>query len=605
MISDIRRYLTERTVHIFSSFPYLIALLVCVVFNYMTCCSEEGISDISVIIAASLGVIISIGSFIFLFVKRHIQLRAFIAYIVYSLSLSLLFYFLCLRSGVRSFWMLVFSLILLFVLYSFADKENYKRQVDSLLILGSGFAFRAFFVLMSSIYSLQHDTGSFDSGSGGHYSYVQYLIENHHLPDFDITTRGQFYHQPLIHIINACWIEFNNKLLGIELENARECMQSLSLFFMTCELIVFYRILRHFGLKGRSLYIPLTISCFYPIIVVMSGSCNNDPLSQLLMLTAVYLLLKWVKDRSYKNIVKIALCVGFGMLTKISFASIVPAIAIVFIAVLIRQYKEFKTHIIQYSLFAAISVPLGLTYPVYNYIKWKMPFTYVMRLSDTDRQFIGDRSIWERISDFSMDSFFSVFEQFTIYGDSTNEINPFIAVLKNSLFTEYIRERDLRDIGLLFSVSKIMFWVSVIITLISVLAIISYTFFVKKFLVDADTTILTMIYVSGMVVFISGCSEYPFVCTMNSRYIVYVLLIGLVYLGIMLDHCRIVFGIIMEILTMAFAVCSALFYLYYLDIMIDDRLFCLGLIAVGLACVLSAADYQWRMYRKLRITGSR
>ena len=204
------------------------------------------------------------------------------------------------------------------------DKKFHDR-VTCLALAGAGFVLRYSYVFMSDIYTRQNDVWYF-GGEGGHAGYIEYIYNNNALPNFDPTTLWQYYHPPLHHIICAVWLKFCTSV-GIEYYMACEAIQALTLFYVCAVTITVYKILRLFDLKGKALTIPFGMCCMYPYLVLMSGGINNDPLMLCFTVGALFCVLKWYREQTAKNIVKAALCIGLGMMTKISVGLIAPAVA--------------------------------------------------------------------------------------------------------------------------------------------------------------------------------------------------------------------------------------------------------------------------------------
>ena len=246
-------------------------------------------------------------------------------------------------------------------------------------------------------------------------------------------------------MISALWLWLSEHVFGISNAAAQESLQTLSLFYAMAIVITAYRILRHFRLEGMALYVPLAVVAFHPSFILFSGSINNDALSVVFILGAVLWTLKWYEKQTWEGIVKIALCIGLGMMTKLSAAMVAIPVAAVFLVVLARQLRQRNWRILgQLGGFAVICFPLGLWYPVRNLVRFGVPLTYVQEMPENSVQYLGEQLFLSRILDFSPHQVASVFEQWVQRtGGSYNEYNPLIALLKNAMFGEYINEYTL------------------------------------------------------------------------------------------------------------------------------------------------------------------
>lgn len=514
--------------------PYLVALFVCLLLTPFCFGAQSNIPGSSVLL----------GSFIFaaiillwvykLYTSQKLNKPVSLLLAAGLLILNVIVTKFFGTSESKALWIFVVSAVLLIIFQMLVRvNEDGIEKLNCFYLIAGSFLIKFFYVLITSCYTRQNDVHKF-GGDIGHAGYIEYLLFNRQLPDFDVREVWQFYHPPLHHAISAAWINLLENYCGVDHNFARESLQMLTLFYSTACVIVIYKIFRHFKFKGAALYIPLAVFAFHPAYILMSGSINNDMLSVLFILLAVLYTLKWKDNQSLKNILKIALAVGLGMMTKLSAALVAPAIAFVFLVALIRGRKRIKGLIGQYVAFGAVCCPLGLWWGIRNYIKFKVPITYVPGLGLNSAQYIGDIPFWKRLTDFSPAQFESVFEQWASNG-SYNEYNPTIAILKNSLFGESINESNFPE-EILF-IPRIFFWVATVLAVVSVILMIVYTVRKHSAFKWDTKTFFWIFYIIMMVNFYSFCYQYPHTCTQNFRYIMPTVMIGCVFIGTMLHSC--------------------------------------------------------------------
>ncbi len=413
-----------------------------------------------------------------------------------------------------------------FLFFYFAFTRTLSMGKVILLLFFTGFAIRLAYVVAVPITVVQHDVYNiaFDNG---HLGYIRYLYENGHLPDFDVTTVDQYYHPPLHHIIAALWFRFQT-FVGIDYYYAYQNIQLLTLFYSSACMILSYKIFRILGLKKSGLISATAVIVFCPTFYIMAGGVNNDILSITFFLGAVLNTLYWYKDRTIGRILCIALCIGLGMMTKLSVWMAAPAVAFVFIYVFFKELKSFRKYILQYLAFLGVSVPLGFFWSVRNFIGWGVPFTFVQKLSETAEQYVGNVPLMTRLFDFSLYQFEDVAEQFTQYGGKYNEFNPLVGLFKTSVFDEEIAVRRFEGIA---GFNHVLFWSAVVVGLIGFAAMI-YMFVKKSSTLTAPLKIfIGLIYFVLMGCYYLFCIEFPHVCTENIRYAVPVMIVGALSLG--------------------------------------------------------------------------
>lgn len=523
---------TDRFVRALAAHPYLCALAVCLGINPFYFGADINVPsnalyiELFFVLAAGFGVI------------YHLFRRGVLDRIKASAAAALYFVLICFttkryaESPRKGLWMFVIGFALLTLVYYFAQTKKYKGQLYSLLIMSTGFLLKFYYVFYTSCYTRQNDVHSF-GGEIGHAAYMEYLLFNRKMPDFDVRNVWQFCHPPLHHFISAVWIGVNEYVLGIGYAPARESLQTLTLFYSMTIIITAYKIFRHFKLSGTALYIPLAIVSYHPCFVLLSGSINNDVLSVAFMMGAFLCTLKWYEDHKLSYILKIALCVGLGMMTKLSAALVAPPIALVFLIVFIKELKTNGAKLFgQFAAFGVLCVPLGLWFGIRNYINYRVPITYVQEMSTSSIQYLGELDFVKRVTDFSPKQFSSVFEQWIdLDENSYNEYNPLITLLKNSIFGESIREVLLGDGSIYVTLAKVLFWLAAFIAAMCFVMMI-YNIFTKSGIDRVMKLFWGSFYLMMMVNFYKMANDYPFTCTMNFRYITPTVIIGAFFAGV-------------------------------------------------------------------------
>lgn len=403
-----------------------------------------------------------------------------------------------------------FVILLLSVAFLNAKKEkNYKKQI--LVVSLIAFIIRLLYILYTPWNYRQHDAGSLENANG-HSGYMLYLLNNMHLPDFDPTSVWQFYHPPLHHFLAAIWM-FLHKIVGFSITEQLESVQFLTLFYSYLCAIIIYKILNEINFEKTKLIIVYSLIVFAPVLIMMSGQINNDQLSIVFMLLIILWTIKWIKDNSLKNIIPIALSFGFGMLSKLSVASLAFPVGIIFAFFFFKsiKHKDFMNYIKQYTIFILICAPLGLWWSVRCFVLYKMPFGYVPRFPDDSWMFVGQRSVLGRLLKFIT---------YSIYMDGDPlDFNPTIGLLKTWVFEEYGFSYN----PFHYLVSYPLFTINLLVVIVGIINFINclrerkYKNMVAFFL--GITLIITMI---SYYVF---CFNFPHACTMNIRYAFPIILI--------------------------------------------------------------------------------
>lgn len=511
-----------------TEYPIILSALACFLGAFLF--GSEPFSSTSLIFLVPAALLIA--AFIFLTVyKKYSFVCTAILSVISAAAFVLVYVFWVFeeQKGVSLFILAVFLSVVYLIYCRFINnKLNTAKFIPILFFLG--FMLRLAYILYTSIYQRQHDVQSFESTDNGHGAYILYLLNNRSLPNFNVSEYWQFYHPPLHHIISAIWLWLQMKC-GLTFDAACEGLQFLTLFYSTISMYLAYRIMRELNLRRTGLAVALAIIAFHPTFIIFAGSINNDILSVTFILGAILNTIVWYKKRTFLNILKIALCVGLGMFTKLSVWMVAPAIAVVFLIALIKNNGKLKCLIVEYASFLVICVPIGLFWSVRNYLLFKVSPTYVPKLPETSVQYVGNYSLFERLFDFNFSQFKSVYNQMEFYGGEYFEYNPTTGLFKTAMFDESINDLYYPSIAFW---GKALFWISVILGILGFIAMI-YMLFRKKSINLAFKLLLGILYFVMLISYYIFCFQFPFCCTQSIRYASPLIVLGAIFIGMLIS----------------------------------------------------------------------
>lgn len=424
--------------------------------------------------------------------------------------------------------------------FSFSDKSesNLKETLYILFATLGGIILRLIYVIRIPYYVNQHDAGDFTSG---HIGYICYLLEhNWKLPDFNPTTVWSFYHPPLHHYLAAFCAKLS-LLCGTGLEQALENVQFLTVFYGACILLISYKLLKKFHLKGFALLLPYTILCFHPSLVILSGSINNDELCLLLTLLTVYGAVLWYEKPSLKRICILALLFAATMLTKMSGLLLAPVVGCLFLAKLLQERREWKSFLSQFLAFGILCIPLSLSFSIRNLILWHVnPF---FTLSLGDYMYTGN-SLLERIFFLHKEQFASPFVIYNVTPENMLAVdrNIIFYLLKTSLFGDkFFLSADSPYIGIawgLHVVNLLLLILALTGMIIEIIRLIYSSLKEKNFTAHMIEFFLFLLYGCSMGSFLMFCFKYPNACSQDFRYIILALFINMIFFGTFLKHSQ-------------------------------------------------------------------
>ncbi len=514
----------------------------CVIFTFLlilflssiSFCEQYYISAGNMFFLLAMLIIASVVIFMLMRCLRGVKAIYSYLTLLFLVIVSLLFIKYLSQTNQKAIYIFILGFaILLGVFFTLYATKKLTAETFVILLFILGILLRFTYVLYTSAGTRQHDVYNFEKD--GHSGYIKYIYENGHLPNFDVTTVDQFYHPPLHHIICAVWWKILASF-GIENAYAQSSIQTLTLFYSCVCMILTYKILRQFNLKGYALVLPFAVIALHPTFVIFSASINNDILSVTFMLLAILYSIKWYKSRSLKDIIVTAIAIGLGMMTKLSAYMVCFGIGFVFLIALISDRKNYKKYLLQFAIFLIICAPLGLWWNFRNAIGYNVPFLYVQRQGEgANWQYIGDIPTMQRLFDFSKLFTEPVFDQWVgRAGGTYNEYNPLISLLKTSVFGEYINMNYFGNVSIIAEV--LLFWSNFALALISVVALVYLLVVnIKRKKLDIPLMSLIISFVLMIIFYYVFCFSYPHHCTENIRYVSPIIVLGLVFIGKMLN----------------------------------------------------------------------
>lgn len=399
-------------------------------------------------------------------------------------------------------------------------KINYKDIILIIMILG--ILIRAMYIIYTPINERQHDV--YNINDQGHLGYIYTIYQTGKLPD---TNSIQFYHPPLFHLIAAGWLKIND-MFNVNLDRSIEGIQIITAIFSTLIMLVSYRIIEKIKIKNIYEVFIMAVMAFHPTFIILAGSINNDVLMILLSFYIILYLMEWNDNPSIKNTIVLAVITGCSVMTKISGAIMAVPIMYTFIKKIIETYKIEKNRLLdlfgKFIMFGIISLPLGLWHPIRKLILFNQPLGGV--LLPGDGLYVGQYSMVQR---FLSISFKELFGQ--LYCVIPDDHNIFAYIVKCSILGEFTYSNIIAIYVTLF---KIINFIIILITIVCIFILLKK---IRKINNNSFITkILLITFFTNIVSYYNFNIKYPYVCTMDFRYIVPTIFTGIVTVCMVLDE---------------------------------------------------------------------
>ena len=391
------------------------------------------------------------------------------------------------------------------------------------LLLASGFAMGLIFVLKLPHLFSWHDLAGYSADFShpgqrpdGHLGYIAWMVENGRLPlQFNPLEDGLsvFYNPPFYHMVQSVFMKLN--LLVLPLEAALENLQIVTFLCAFGTLYTTRQLLQELGFSPRAVRTGLWVVCFQPMIHILGATLNNDILMVLLALRSCLHTVRWYRTRSLGDILRIGVCLGFGMATKLNCALLIPGIAFVFIyAFFTDQPSRRAGYIGPFAAFLAVSVPEAVAWPLHHLIAYGVPLNYVRLPAETIN--VSHLSLWAR---FGIPDWYARRGLFYT-GSRKIDHNVWMRTLASGLFDEMT----------LFADGSLMWYVSyLLLAAFAVVLVTGFGMLIHKTLSRRDASpraVMIFLLRYGVLLLASSlkfCVDYPYICTFNFRYILPVL----------------------------------------------------------------------------------
>lgn len=397
---------------------------------------------------------------------------------------------------------------------------NYKDIVLIIMILG--ILIRVMYIIYTPITERQHDVYSINDQ--GHLGYIYTIYQTGKLPD---TNSIQFYHPPLFHSIAAGWLKVND-IFNVELDRSIEGIQIITAIFSSLIMLVSYRIVEEIEIKNIYKILIMAVMAFHPTFIILAGSINNDVLMILLSFYIILYLIKWNDNPNIKNTIILAVITGCSVMTKVSGAIMAVPIMYTFIKKIFEVYKAEKKKLLglfgKFLLFGAFSLPLGLWHPIRNLVLFSQPIGGV--LLPAEGLHVGQYSVFERFLSISFKELFG-YTYCTIPGDH----NIFSYIVKTSILGEFTYNNSVDVYVTLFKI------INLIIISMTIICIFILLKKIKKNNNNSFITeILLITFFMNITSYYHFNIKYPYLCTMDFRYIVPTIFTGIVTICMVLDE---------------------------------------------------------------------
>lgn len=393
--------------------------------------------------------------------------------------------------------------------------KQYNTKFMIILVITLGIIIRIGYMLYTPCTVRSHDLWLLDANSSGHAGYLLNLIQRGRLPESNVR---QFYQQPFYYICGAIFSKIINTVRHTKNVYALvDAAKTVSCLASCISLFACLQIFKECNISERGILPAISLVAFLPAFYLTGGRVCPDALAAMFMILAFLYTLRWLKQPGWKNTIFLAFIYGFGMMTKISCATMALITACLFLWKFIKEIKEKRGRklFLKFIVFGIISLPLGLWYSIRNYIKFGQPLNYVLEQSKQTTLYTGNKSIIQRIISIDIGNWLK-----TPYANPWTDYNFPVYALKSALFGE-------------FSYNIKGIYPALLLIFATALAIIC-AFIIWKAIKTSRKNRYTKIALASFLIFYANMVYfyicYPFGCSMDFRYMTFLVVpVGILF----------------------------------------------------------------------------
>ena len=209
--------------------------------------------------------------------------------------------------------------------------------------------------------------------SWGHLAYIQHIADHFSLP---LVNDCQAYHPPVHHILSAIALTAGRSV-SRDLYVQLKFIQALMAILNSLTLVYFYKIMKEMKCSENAILAGVSMFAFHPTNIYFASRINNDNTLMFFYVLSFYFLIRWMNNRSFRNLLFLTAFSSLAALTKLSAIMLVPLIASGFLLAAVRDRQCIRSYIRQFAAFFALYLPLAASFQLRNYLLFGQSFGYV------------------------------------------------------------------------------------------------------------------------------------------------------------------------------------------------------------------------------------
>lgn len=143
------------------------------------------------------------------------------------------------------------------------------------------------------------------------------------------------------------------------------------------------------GIRGRRLTMAILFLTFFPASYTIGAELNEQAMAFMFSMLTLREAMSWYETRREKNLLKMGLFLGLGLMTSFVCIVTVPAIFTLYYYGVRDGRRNVTSPKKQIVHFLLITLPIGLWWPIFRMVYYHVPFTFCEAAYDGSEKFRG------------------------------------------------------------------------------------------------------------------------------------------------------------------------------------------------------------------------
>ncbi|MDO4620471.1 MAG: hypothetical protein Q4B09_07625 [Lachnospiraceae bacterium] len=357
------------------------------------------------------------------------------------------------------------------------------------------------------------------SPNSGHIGLIQYYFTFHKLAGFDPRTLACYSNPPFYYMTGALFLEFTHRMMNWDIGIALHALQCVNVIYVLIGESMGIGILQKMGVRGRKMMVCILFLIFFPTYYLIGASLDPTAMTFMFTMLSLNTALSWFNSRRNSTLRALAIQLGLGLMTSFRLLMIIPPILILLFRAAADGRRNATPLHRQFRNAAIITSVLGLWWPIYRLIRFRVPLFYM------DKPY--GEMLQERFSARLRPPTLAQLSHLHTVNGGYRESNIWAQTFKTAVV-------DFHSLDVSTAATRAVITILLVITIL--ICIISHIMLVYTLLSNRLDRVycrfIAVGYLSMLGFYLLGCWRYPYTGMMNFKTIAPILIFPLIGTGL-------------------------------------------------------------------------